>query len=584
MKPSYESTALVSAPTKFLRTVNRVFPPFLLAALLAPSFFWVLQDRTVWPWDSSWYGEVSADLCYRLANLLHRHGLKEWLREMVQAIPMKPPGIVWLGQFFVGIHQIFGSVEASLLVSVLLTQFITLYFIYRIGITLAPKSRLVPLVGVVFAASGQIFIGLSHQFLVEPLQTLAVTWVFLIAVCCHSWSRAKILLHLAAALILGALAKTTTPMYCLAPGLCIMVVFLRRHDKFGFRRELDKWPSRTLLLFSLSLGPLGVLWYEKNFASVMQHVRDATTSSIALDYGYRAPITSKLITWSGLFRMEFLDPYIMWGCALLIVGAILSLIPSRNRGVARQTVALVLALILISAIQIAVVLLVLSSNIMIESRFLLPLLPGAAILVMGLASLVAWRPALVVVIVLCFWQWAKVNHAAFRADELLPHRSAWLSALNRDETRYAEMTRLVQATTTRAYAYNIFAIELPWFNANSASFFAAKNRLSAGIRCYYTSIGYAQKDPRAAMQRIADIQAVFVITLDDSFYTIPPELLFLNQAAVPVLEELRRDPTFTLTPFNSRLGVLVFRRAPNTAPLAPAITSGMLAIPATSGN
>src|ERR1035441_2810272 len=135
----------------------------LVGLFLAPSPLWILRDRQVWPWDQAWYGEVSVNLWYSLT-----HSLVEWARTMIGGMNSKPPGIVWLGQFFVPLRVILGSVEASLLFSILLTQGTTLLLLFGIGRAMFPESYLIPVAGVTFAASTQLFVGLSHQYFVEP--------------------------------------------------------------------------------------------------------------------------------------------------------------------------------------------------------------------------------------------------------------------------------------------------------------------------------------------------------------------------------------------------------------------------------
>ncbi len=81
----------------------------MMAALLIPSLFWTSRDHDVWPGDQAWYGEVSVDLWFWLG-----HSFKRWWGEMINGLYLKPPGIVWLGQFFVPFRGIFGSVEGAL--------------------------------------------------------------------------------------------------------------------------------------------------------------------------------------------------------------------------------------------------------------------------------------------------------------------------------------------------------------------------------------------------------------------------------------------------------------------------------------
>src|ERR1700733_1451592 len=174
----------------------------LCVIALIPSLLWTVRDRRVWPWDQAWYAEVSVDLWY-----LFTHAPLQWLQLMTTAVGLKPPGSTWLGQVFVPFHGAFGSMEAALLFSILLTQVVVLVLIYRISADLAPNVRGIGFFGVAAAAGAQQFVGLSHQYLVEPLQCLAVAWIILIALRCHEWPRARTLIHLASSGLLGMLAK-----------------------------------------------------------------------------------------------------------------------------------------------------------------------------------------------------------------------------------------------------------------------------------------------------------------------------------------------------------------------------------------
>src|ERR1700692_1364353 len=93
--------------------ISWIYP--LICLLLAPSLVWIFKDHQVWPWDQAWYGEVSVNLWFSLT-----HSLTDWARTMIDGLNSKPPGIVWLGQFFVPL-RILGSVEDALLLSIMLT-------------------------------------------------------------------------------------------------------------------------------------------------------------------------------------------------------------------------------------------------------------------------------------------------------------------------------------------------------------------------------------------------------------------------------------------------------------------------------
>ncbi len=155
---------------------RRILPYLILIIVMAPSAVWVALDRSVWPWDQAWYGEVSVDLYGALGQ-----GLDVWTEAMRNALPLKPPGIAWLGQWFVPIGLALGRIEIALMASILLCQLGTLALVYRTGRLLAPDRPLIAIVGSLMIGSAPLFVGISHNYVAEPLQTFSVAWVFYIA-------------------------------------------------------------------------------------------------------------------------------------------------------------------------------------------------------------------------------------------------------------------------------------------------------------------------------------------------------------------------------------------------------------------
>jgi hypothetical protein len=524
---------------------------YWIAFLIVPSLIWIRMDRSVWPWDQSWYGQVSADLWFWLL-----HSPAQWVATMADGINMKPPGICWLGQLFVPLGGVFGSIEAALLFSVLLTQFATLLLLFRIGQGLSNGGRLVPTAGVLFAAASQLFVGLSHQVFVEPLQALATVWTFYIALKCPAWPKARILVHLGAALVLGLLAKATTPLYCLLPCLYCSYFLVRRPGGIELQAEWKRWPSRALMVAFVCLAVACALWYHRHFADVWQHVHDASFGDVALNYGVRDSIIHKLALWWGLLAQSFLSPYLSWGYLVAIgtAGAVY-LFTRGKRPFPISPVAI------LGASQIGLMLFVFSSNITVEPRYMYALLPCASIVFMQFCVSLPEK-ALFVVMALGMAQWALINSVSLGLAGRLADQSQWLQPIHPDRSQYDELEQVVRLTDSPEH-YNIVGVEVPWLNANSASFFAAKRSLAAGPRGYYTSLGYAQKDVDAAMSRIAQFQAGYIITLDESHQSATPD--FLNIVSSPVLARMRGDRRFRHTPFATRDGIVIFQFQPGAA-------------------
>jgi hypothetical protein len=521
----------------------------LSIGVLVPSLIWIAEDRAVWLWDQAWYGEVSADLWFWMG-----HSPRRWVGELLDGLSMKPPGVVWLGQFFVPLQHIFGSVEASLLVSIVATQFVLLVVLFRIGRRLSMSSSLTAVAGIALAAGTPLFAGLSHQFFVEPLQAAAVAWVYYVAIESPGWASLRIVTQLALAMVIGFLAKADTPLYCVLPCLYAAVVIWRKKPS---RSEFSAcWKSRGFRVQAVLLGLLTgatAVWYGRNMRAMWQHVHDATSDTVALDYGTRDTWLHKLIQWWGLLNDSFLAPYLGWVFVAVLAGAgVFGMLRLRQR----REKARVEPVAIFGALQILLLLSVLSTTIAMEPRFLYAILPSIAIVFMQLCAFLPAR-FLAAVVVACGVQWAAVSAESLAMMGRLSHQSQWLVTPEFDRSHYDDLTRVVSLTSIASEKYDIVAVESPWMNANAAAFFAAKNRLRTGVRSYYTSLGYAESDFGAAMRRIEEFRPSYVITVAEPFQAGLPG--FLNVVSLPVLRDLRSDDRFSQVPFASRNGVLVFR-------------------------
>jgi hypothetical protein len=527
-----------------------------ISFLLFPSLVWIVLNHEVWPWDQAWYGQVATDLWFSA-----KHSVRLWMSTMADGINMKPPGIVWLGQFFVPLWRVFGSIEAALLSSILLTQFAMLVVLFRIGQGMFANARLAVFAGILFASACRLFIGLSHQMLVEPLQALSVAWVFYVALRSPEWPKSRIVVHLIAALIVGVLAKATTPLYCLCPCLYAAYFLLRRSGIPDFAAEWKTGSSRVLMLLVPCLALMAGVWYLRHFSDVWQHVRNASYGDVALEYGSRDTVAHKLVVWWGLLSSSFLGPYLAWALPVAFLVAIVfngarRMPPNRpaNRWIEHLSV--------LSALQIGLMLFVFSVNITVESRYMFALLPCLAILFMQICSLLP-RKAAIALMTVGAVQWVVVNGASLGLIPEPGGPSQWLVSFQADSSRFDELTRVVQLTAI-ARKYNIVGVDEPWLNANSAQFFASKLSLATGVRSYYTSLGYAQKDVSAAMRRIDEFQPQYLITLAESHQRNPPN--FVNLVALPVLQRMRIDARFTPVPFPNQGGIVLFRFAGGESP------------------
>jgi hypothetical protein len=533
---------------------RRIFAHLLLIVILAPSAGWVVLDRSVWPFDQAWYGEVSVDLYAALGD-----GAKAWMDAMGTALPSKPPGIAWLGQWFVPVGLALGRIETALLASVLLCQFGTLVLVYRTGRLLAPDRPLIAMVGSLMVGASPLFVGMSHNYFAEPLQTFAVAWVFYITSRGPGASRVRLMAELIAVAAVGMLAKTTTPIYCLLAGL-LCIVWMIRSRRPDVRRA---WRSVVLdwgaLVFSLALAACAVVWFWQNAESVLRHAKLSSMGDVALHYGSDRPFLEKLSFWCrGLQQCFLLEPMV-W---VLAAGAVLAsvLYGARIRSGRPHRRGPIEFVALVALAQIVAVVCVFSLSINEETRYLLPLaVPIGIVLMWTLAQFPDWSLASVWCVLLG-GQWACVFLQAFGGIAPQPTLTHWLVPVERDARRSQELARVVEATSNHRIRnrINVIGVEYPWFNANSASFYAAKAALAGVPRCRYTSLGYAEADAEAAWERlVTGINAPYFVTIAQD-YQIAKDTF--NSVSLPILQRALGDPAFNPVPFVSECGVLVFRR------------------------
>jgi len=526
----------------------------LCFGLVLPSVCWAAMDRAVWPWDQAWYGEVSVELWYLLT-----HEVAAWPWAMLHAFGLKPPGIAWVGQFFVPLGQALGSIEFGLLLFVIVTQWVTLLLIYRVGEELSRGCRFVPFVGTALAAAAPLFVGLSYQYFAEALQTLAVTYFFWLAARASKLGPWRIVSHGILATALAMLAKASSPLYCFLPGL-IAVGYAVRRVAANPRRALKiNWRQCAFVVAAVGLLALALTWYTINWEPMLKHVRFSSTS---LHYGRRDLFFNKLIYWGTALLRAFFMKGAYWVVGCLVLAAFLSWCIRRLRVKSQLAPTPAFLVTFAGAAHVALALTVFSLNVNEYTRYLMPLTPSVAIVAMVAISAFPYKLLHGGLVALAAMQFCYVHAQAlgvFPVDRA--HVSRWLRPVTREAEKKAELTRLVRLTCTEAtkYRYCMCGVDYSWLNHNSLSFYMRKRRLETGLLTYYTSVGYAATDEDKAWQRLNDLEIVYFISVREKMQGRPPNTL--NQLSIPILRRIRQDERFVREPYDSRLGVLVYRNA-----------------------
>ncbi len=529
-------------------------PLGLAIAVLLPSLAWLALDRSVWPWDQAWFARHTVELYEAL-----RSDPRAWVAAMLQATPLKPPVVAWIGQFFVPVGAAIGNVSASLLLSVWITNVAALALVFRALMEMTGQRARAATAGLLFVAAAPIFVGLATQYLAEAAQTLAVAWFVFILGRARAWGRSELGAHLVAASAFAMLAKTTSPVFCAAPGVVALFELLRSPRQVVPGARTNSWPWWALAS-ALTLAAVG--WYWRNFETVVLHVTTASLGPVAELYGKRDTFPGGVRDWWLLLRQVF---------ALRVVGFLIGALAlvagirrlRRNRGDADPRLD-VGALAGLAGIVLTIAVFALSP--VREPRYLAPLLPLAAVAVCwSVVNAGHWAihlliAALGVQLVLAhstaLGLWTK-RPAMFHVGGAIDPE---VHVLNRDPTAAAELAAVVQRTCGHAGfgALNVVGVDVLRFSGHALTYAAAKERLAGRAgRCHYDSFGFDSVERARAAVAASDY--VYWITFDPRVRPVPPHWEFGNRSAPFVFRQLTRKGVLQPEPWSGPPGILIYR-------------------------
>ena len=511
-------------------------PVVLALFLVVPSLVFIFVDQRVWPWDQAWYGEVAVDLWW---TLLNRPGL--WPSAMLNAFGTKPPVIAWIGQFFVPLGQALGSVEIGLLLLQCTGAITSLVLIFHAGRSVSYGSVGSGVFSMIICGAAPLFIGMATQFFPEMFQLAVVAGVWCLAVggkdlppkVTFSW-----LLLLGGA---GLITKATTPLYTIAPTILGIMNVCRVSNEEAQVKHVKSNASGCLYACSAVVSLVCIAWYANNYHGVLHHMAISSSGEVALNYGQEPVFGQKAAFWTSAFLASF---FADWPAktifAAMVIFASCGII---RRQSPPQVLMLNRKYYIFSLGQIALVVLVLGGQINEETRFLLPLLPSVAILVALGFSAVSNRNVKILLFALATVAYLSTISITVGYREPNSSFSAWLKAPSADSQHKNSIQAAVSATS-KAYTnekLQIIGYELPWFNANSFSFYSAKNRMISNVKALYTSLGYAEKSELRAWKRFEEVAPIFFITLQK---TETGSADYLNAVSQSISERIKRDERF----------------------------------------
>jgi len=487
---------------------------------------------------------------------------------MTNAFGSKPPAVAWLGQFFVPIGYRLDHVEVALLVSVVLCQILSVALVYA-AVRRLTHSLLAAVCAAVTLAGAPLFTALSHEYLADPIATLAVCWMLFVMASAHKWRFGVLLTQMLSAMAFGLLSKLSTPLFMAAPVAATLLIAWRnrqpRGNHAGFPRD------RGFILSTAAAGVLSLAafgWYRNNLGLALEHARTVNSTL----WGRELPYTTQLEFWSrALLNATFL-PYFAILVATVIGVAILASI--RGNSFHLRVPSPDITCLLACLATVTAVTLVVSRQVAQETRYILPLVAILALCVGIVVGRSRHRVAGIAILVLVSLQFAASTAQSFGAT-LKPLAYARIRAPVNDRF-YQTLERIVTSTCTLKanYRISVVGVDYPWLNANTLSLLADETFGRRDRQCHYTPLGLAEQDSERAFQRLLTFKPPYYISLD---YDNPNNPLSQAKSSSIVASDLfntinrevhRRvlgSGLFEILPGSRRDGIVILRARDTTA-------------------
>ncbi len=539
--------------------VRRFAPVLLATALVLPSLVWTALDRSIWPWDPSWYGSVSLELATTLGRDLH-----DWAALMTNAFGQKPPAIAWFGQLFVPLGNLFGQDEPALLVSVLVCQIATLALVYAAARRLAGEGA--ALVAALLVAAAPLFVSMSHEYFAEPIQTATIAWLLFILAAAASRRPALTLAQLPGVIALGLLAKLSTPVYMAAPVAASLLLAYRHRSDEGERAPLVR--DRTVVASAIVslLAVLGALsWYRINLDRALDHARHASADTGL--YGTDRGFARQLPEWAERLRdVAFLPNVWVPLAALAAVSLTVAWRSGRRASLWDPRVVAVGACV----VSTVLVLTSFATQPNQEMRYLLGIIPFVALTAALAISAARLRALVATAVVVLAAEFVVVTLQSFgHARE-----ASWVSYPVKELTRDAAFAEALESAVAQTCGpdssgrINMVGADYPWLNHNTLSMLALEEHADEGLTCYYTALGYAENDPELAWKRLLEFKSPYYIGIDygNAANPLPADKQSLilssdpfNAVNVAVYRRVRESGLFEPVPGSRRDGLVILR-------------------------
>jgi len=316
-------------------------------------------------------------------------------------------------------------------------------------------------------------------------------------------------------------------------------------------------PSSSLVDAAIFVAVLFVLaaalsWYVVNWRMMVEHVVEATTTGMALNYGSPVYLPRKLNYWISWLDRS-ISPLSLISVAVAAL-VILALGASSVRSFRRPFSVWLNSLVdsrtlfgLALAGTVVVSILTYALQINEDSRFLTPVVPLVAALVGWSLAVYRSRVTAGATVAVLIFNAVLVHAYAFAVNPLQLTVHPWLLPLKQDRSEKNLLTDVVRTMCRRETAERmlILAVNYIPLNPNSASFYAQKQRQAVGHICNFGGISYTAPNLAQVLREVDAAAPAYVATV------APEKQLtadFANVFTRPFAEHLAKDPRFELIP------------------------------------
>jgi hypothetical protein len=515
-----------------------------IVLLWTPSLIWVLRDAQIWPWDQAFYADSALNLLHSfLSGNTH-----QWLNDVLNTTPSKPPLLVWLEQIPLIFLPLVHSAEKCLLIFQLAICMSCIY----VGTRILQKVGLTTTTCYFWAlglSGNLLFIGLSHQNFVEPLQLLS-----LLLTINNYLSLKKQIISFPVGLLrflyfsaFAATTKTTTPVL-ISPFICLSLFHLFRSYKnqanIKNSRQLSKIGFSVEFVIATTFVGMSTAWYERNINHVIEHLKFSVQPDPIYATGFSG--WSKISYWASIILGN--SQLLVFSLATLIVLIVAQMIfcmnSSKEFGYNATNSKLELELALAVTALIGFITAVYADNG--EARFLLVGVGAFALLNSVIFSRVQSKTVRILLITFLALGALlnQTNTLSPRADRT---GVAWNVAYRADRTDIETARSILRRTCMDDGLGHaaMLGVDLKSVNPNSWNFLnhqlAFEKKTS--YYCNIFGINYASKSVKDEKLKIIDSEPQYFITLKDNL--LKPEILDnsidLNYIAADLKKTLIRE-------------------------------------------